>query len=182
MSYIYLDLEMSNLDADFGQVLCGVIKAENGKAKVFRFDEQRKYDPVKRPQYMDAELVVAIRDEIESHDGDIVVTWNGKKFDLPFLDARLLAAGERRLHRPLHHDALYSSRFGLKLSSNRLDTVGRFLDVPVQKTLIEGRYWIPALRGHRPSMDYIVQHCILDVEVLQQVHVRLKGLTGMIMR
>lgn len=172
--YIFWDTEMSNLDADFGQILCWVAKTETGKKTVFRFDQQlahrRKFDPT----YSDQEIAAQIRDYLDASVGDVWVTYNGKRFDVPYINTRLIIHGEKPLDKGMHHDPLYSARFRLKLSSNRLDTVAKTLRVDASKTAIEPQYWVPALRGHKPSMDYVVDHCERDVEVLEQVFNKLR--------
>lgn len=46
---------------------------------------------------LDRKVICAIREEMNRYDGWI--TWNGLKFDLPYIDDRLIITGEERLGR-----------------------------------------------------------------------------------
>lgn len=172
--YVFFDMEMSNLDANFGQVLCAVVKTERGDTNIVRFDNQVAHLNGFNSLYTDRETVLAIRSLLESFVGDIWVSYNGKKFDIPFLDTRLLIHGERPVTQGMHLDPLYIARYKLRLNNNRLDTVAKALGVDSSKTAIEPGYWIPALRGDRASMDYVVDHCVRDVAVLEEVFNKLR--------
>lgn len=169
------DLETSNLSADYGIVLCGVIK-RNGKPTILRWDEQKSF---KKKPWSDRELVVAIRDELEKYD--IIVSYNGKQFDVPYLNARLLHFGERTLKPMKHIDLYYITRWKFKLSRNSLDNLSQFLGVEHRKTKIDGNLWVQALVGAgkpkgKKAMNYIVEHCVQDVLVLEECYMRVKDL------
>lgn len=159
------DLEMSNLNADYGIVLCGVVKPYKGESKIFRID---KYPLYKKDRADDKALITALRDELERYD--VVVGYNSKRFDVPFLNARLLSHGLKKLPPPKHIDVYWQARFKLKLSSSRLEAVQEFLGLEVKKTRIDGRHWVRAVAGYRADLDYIVKHCVLDVDVLEEVY------------
>ena len=92
------DIETTDLKANMGIVLCasfheivppGYFKNHHNKVNkpyTIKLNITDPYDP--NP---DKELVIAIRDELETYNG--IVTWNGKMFDLPFINARLMFHG-----------------------------------------------------------------------------------------
>lgn len=68
-----LDLETTNLSADFGVILCGVIKPDGGNPIVFRADELNPHWQERRSD--DSHVVKAIVKELAKHD--IWVAHNG---------------------------------------------------------------------------------------------------------
>lgn len=163
---------MSNLNADFGIVLSGAVK-EYGvdKPHVFRIDDSPNY---KKQMWDDRWVVEQIRELLRSFD--ILFTWNGSRFDIPFLNSRLLLHGLEPLPKKLHKDLLYTARYGLHLHSNRLASVQEFLGLAHEKSSISGTYWTKALTGDRDAMDYIIDHMERDVLVTEEVMLILKPL------
>lgn len=161
------DLECSNLAADFGVLLCGVVQADGCKPRIIR----PRGSPA-RSDNLDRDLCCRVRDELERHD--ILVSWNGKRFDVPFLNARLLYHGEDTLKRMKHLDLMYTARYRMHISSSRLDSVAKHLQCYHQKTQLDPTHWIRAIGGSRASMDYIVEHCVEDVAVLAECLEQLK--------
>lgn len=165
------DLETSNLNADFGIVLCGVIKPFDSKRlTVLRLDDMPSY---KRSRSNDRSIAKALKEELEKYD--IWVSYNGRRFDIPFLNARLMFHRLKPLRRTKHIDLLYQVRYKLKIHSGRLQAVQEFLGLSEEKTRIYGQHWVRALTGNRASWNYIVDHCKQDVRVLDEVYQELKG-------
>lgn len=174
------DIETSNLNADYGIILCGVIyDITTDKMNIIRWDKTEAYK--KGIYHEDREVVVKIRDELEKYD--IIIGYNSTKFDIPFLRTRLLKYRERLLESVRHIDLYWIARYRLKLHDNKLDTIAKFAKTEHQKTEVDGDKWIEALvyagtkKGIK-AMDYIVEHCILDCRVLAQVFGELKDLIG----
>lgn len=169
------DIEASNLSADFGIVLCvGFKEVGVGAAEVLNILDYRD----ESGDLIEAEKRLLI--EVSSkliHDGDIWLTHYGTWYDIPFINTRLL------YHRlpvlPANHthiDTWKVSRNRLKLRSNRLVTISDFMGTDEQKNSIKPEQWLRALGGHRESMDYIVEHCRRDCEVLEEVYYRIRPL------
>jgi uncharacterized protein YprB with RNaseH-like and TPR domain len=165
------DLETTNLDADFGVVLCGVVKGASGKPKVFRADKLNKKWRTTRSD--DSEVVKAIVAELSEYD--IWVAHNGNRFDVPFLRTRMAKWGMAPLPVRKLIDPVFLARNKLKMSYNSLEKLAGFLGVN-SKTEVTGDHWLSAaLDGSRESMDYIVAHCIEDVKVLEKIIGKLKA-------
>lgn len=166
------DLETSGLSADFGILLCGVVKEIGKKAKVFRLDD---YTDWNKKRFDDSKLAQAIKKELESYD--IAVSWNGYRFDTPFLNSRLKWHNKELIVRgkPRHIDLMYQAKYKLRLHDSRLDTVARFLGCDNEKTRLDGLNWVRAMTGDRKSFNVIVKHCVLDCKVLEEVFNKLKG-------
>jgi len=76
-------------------------------------------------------------------------------------------------------DLYYVARHRLKLHSNRLAVVAETLFGESEKTRVVGPIWTRAVAGDKEAMDYIVEHCIIDVDVLEQVFERLRGFVNL---
>lgn len=163
------DLETSGLNADYGIILCGVIMPFRGKPESFRLDQYASYG---RDRANDKKVVQEISDRLE--DFDIWVTYNGKRFDVPFLNTRRVAHGLPKLSATKHIDIYWQARYKLKLHSCRLESVQEFLGLEVKKTRIDAKHWARALAGYKKDMDYIVDHCVKDVKVLEDVYNAMK--------
>lgn len=165
------DLETSSLNADFGIVLCAVVKPGGGSPIILRGDHLNPGWQAGRSN--DRELVRQIALELAEYD--ILVAHNGKRFDIPFLQTRLARWGLPALPKLKLVDPVLLSRNNYKMSSNSLR---RLLDMfgLNQKTEVEGDMWLRAsLDGDTDAMDYIVDHCVKDVEMLEALLDRVKG-------
>jgi len=176
MRVVFIDGEMSNLSADYGQLLCWChceydpIKDRPGKLTTFTLHDYRG------KRWDDLSLAKEITTALQQYD--LIVSWNGIKFDLPFLNTRLQYWKQREAKVKRHKDLLYTARYKLRLSNNKLDTVARYLGCSVEKTSVDPARWTMALGGHYPSYQYIVDHCQRDVRVLGEVYSKLKDLMG----
>ncbi len=166
------DIEASNLTADFGMVLCvGYKEVGHGRPKVISILDYDESNPLKAERRLLKDLTKVLL------AADVWTYQFGMYYDLPFINSRLL------YHRlpilPPNFPAVDTwkvTRNRLKLRNNRLVTVSEFLGTKDEKNPIKGEQWIRALTGHRPSMRYIIEHCRLDVLVLEEVYLRLRPL------
>jgi len=166
-SFCFFDLETTNLDANYGYILCSSIRdRESGTTLT--------HDTVQS----DAEILTAIRDTIESYD--YVVTFFGTRFDIPYLNTRLLMNGMQPIGLSRHIDMYYTARHMLKLNSNRMTVVEESLLGKTIKTRLNGQIWIDAAKrfhcacGEKneraeAAMEYIKDHCVKDVKSLHDI-------------
>jgi uncharacterized protein YprB with RNaseH-like and TPR domain len=165
------DLECSSLNADFGIVLCGVIKPDGQTPKVFRLDDLSKEWDKRRSN--DYPVIKAIADELVKYD--IIAAHNGAWFDLPFLRTRMMRWDMPALPKIKIIDPVQILRKHLRLSSNSLDRATNFMGINT-KSSVDGEIWLKAaLDGSKPAMNYIVKHCVEDVKMLEQVVAKTKG-------
>ena len=162
---VFFDIETFDLAADFGLVMVGCIKERGGETTTF----------VAHGDVDERECILGVRDTLEA--ADYVVTYYGTGFDLPYLNTRLIIHGERPLHQIRHVDLYYKVRHGLKLNRNRLDNVedALFGDEAKLKTRIKPGIWRRALQGNQDALDYIVHHCVADVELLEKAFNKMVG-------
>ncbi len=166
------DIEASNLSADFGLVLAfGYKWFESGDASVITISDFSRF---KKDKTDDSVLVRKCYEILSS--ADMWVTYYGSRFDVPYMNSRLLYHNVGVLP-PIPHLDLYFQAKKLKLHNYRLGSVGEFLGLPIQKTPLSGPVWIRAIAGDRSSMEYIREHCHRDVLLLEEAYRRLRALT-----
>jgi uncharacterized protein YprB with RNaseH-like and TPR domain len=163
----FFDIESSNLDASIGVILCACIKDRGGEVHTFVAGQDEG------GIISDRTVVVAIRDRLEQYD--YVSTFYGTRFDIPFLNTRLLMHGERPIDRLRHIDLYFVARFKLKLHSNRLQVVAETMLGESTKTRVVGPIWVRAIAGDKAAMQYIIDHCVIDVEELENVFEKVRG-------
>jgi uncharacterized protein YprB with RNaseH-like and TPR domain len=165
------DLETSSLNANFGIILCGVIQPQGEKAQVFRGDKICPTWDNKRSD--DSALVEVLARELASYD--ILFAHNGLRFDVPFMRTRMArwrlgVFPERKLVDPYQ-----VAKRHFRLQSNGLASMGDFF-FQNRKTTVSGDIWLRAfLDGDRKCMNYIVEHCIIDVAMLAEITEVVKG-------
>lgn len=122
---------------------------------------------------------------------DILVSWNGKLFDVPVLNGRLNYwrarydregypdGFSRRDFMPvdpqMHIDLMYyaSGQFN-RIGRRSLESVSTFFDSPHRKTPLSVRIWDRADHGSREDYALIEEHCDADDLVLRDVYAVLK--------
>lgn len=171
------DIEASNLAANFGLLLSfgSKIVGKRGISvlNILDYMDEAGGDIIRAEKVllMDVSEILLNAEVWLSHYG------GRGRYDQNFLNTRLL------YHRlpvlPPNHahvDTWKVSARDLRLSNNRLNTISEFLETKGEKNKIKPEQWIRALGGHRPSMDYIVEHNRRDVQVLEEVYLRLRPL------
>lgn len=170
----FLDIESSNLDADFGQMLSWCIKPSD--SKVIEHGLINKKDIFKSPAgHADQRIVRDLIKTLPTYDK--VVTWYGARFDLPFIRTRAMT---NRIEFPtygslVHKDLWFTCRGKFKLSSNRLENACRVLLGATQKTKIDPKNWHGALRGDAKSLAYILDHNKKDVLDLEKLYNKIES-------
>lgn len=169
------DIETSHLCADFGIVLCACVKPDGKPPIIFRGDKLVEGWKTKRSD--DSKLVKAIADELEKYE--VWVAHNGRRFDIPFLNTRLLRGGHKPLNIPkVLVDPVELARNKMRMTYNGLDQLAQMLGVN-SKTIVEPDKWLAAtLDGNVQALNYIVEHCKQDVVTLELVTDKLKTLSS----
>jgi hypothetical protein len=129
----------------------------------------------------DKELVRSIRDSLMQYD--IWVTWNGKLFDVPVLNGRLIFHGLEPLGPKMHIDLMYKATGGsVRIGRRSLQSVSEYFDVPNRKTPLSVRIWDRAMAGDEAAYSLIAEHCDADVLVTRDVFSVLKPQIGNVQR
>ena len=175
MKIATFDLETSALSANFGIVLCGVVKPWQQEHKIFRIDQLKG-----ATRSDDSKLVAALVAELNSYM--ILIAHNGIKFDRVFLNTRAIKHGIPLLNpRSNMIDPVLLARRYLRMSYNGLDTIAQYLQTEHQKTPVMGHLWMKAVIDRdAEALQEIINHCIEDVYVLEEVAQKLVPFVGKI--
>jgi len=164
----FLDIEATNLNANFGMTLCYCIKSLDGEiisntvtpkeVKSHSFDKRLMGDCIEDMRRFDR-----------------LVTWYGSGFDMPFLRARAMYHGLDFPEREevIHNDAYMMGRGKLKIHSKRLQVVAEFLGIEAKGHPLNYTVWMAAMTGDKKALDYILTHCKEDVVTTEEVWKRL---------
>jgi len=175
MKTAIFDLETSNLYADTGILLCAVIKEYGSKSAptVIRADQ---FGTWKNQRSNCKPIVEATINALL--DYDIYVAHNGQFFDKTMLTSWALKFNLRvdlRFSRFI--DPVMLARRHMRLSRRSLGNVLQFFGIEEEKTPIKWVYWMQsALDGNSKSLNYIVDHCVADVHLLEKVYDKAKRL------
>lgn len=159
----FLDIETSNLKANFGIVLCWCILADDG---TLYEDYMTKKDVMSGIE--DARVVeTCIATMLEFNR---VVGHYSTYFDIPFIRTRALIhgikfPGQGELY---HTDTWKMAKKSLCLHSNRQDVIAESLYGKTVKTRISHPDWRKAMLGDAKAMAEVVDHCEKDVEDLKK--------------
>lgn len=163
MRIAYFDLETTNLNADIGRILIGSIRKSDGDIVTFR----NKTSLIRKAD--DRDIAIKIRDVLEKHH--CLVGWHSKGFDIPFLNTRLAAHGERLLSPRLHLDPRWQMAGwrGLKPRSAKLSVAAEFFGLDERKMELGVEVWAKAGVGDKESLDILAERCESDVRLLYEV-------------
>ena len=164
-----LDIETTSLEADGGIVVGAGLISEKGQAEYF---------PVRRTGEEKNVLVKFVK---HLRAFDVVVTWNGRFFDIPFLTTRLLNHGldPRPVAMMRHLDLNEVVKNRLKLTFTYLDHVCNFFGIEKKRGTMGmdvPRLYVRAMEGDRKALGIIREHCLDDLQATRKVYLRLKPL------
>lgn len=162
MRFAAFDIETGALEASYGRLLCCC----------FKFFDEPNVRSVVVPHLRDEPR--ALR-EISSimREANVLVSWNGKRFDVPFLNAMCLARRRDPMPVGLHLDLLPHHRHYFRTRGHRLDGVQKDLATPSAKHDVPASDWKLALDGNAAALRRIVKHCEHDVRITQEVCMRM---------
>lgn len=166
---VILDIETSSLEADAGIVIGAGILPEPGKTEYF---EAKRTDQEKN-------LLVKLLKRLGGYD--VIVTWSGRGFDVPFLTTRLLKhdLDPIPLLAKIHLDLNEVVRSRLRLTFTYLDHVCDFFGIRREKGpmgLEVPQLFVKALEGDETALKSIRDHCVDDLNVTREVFLRLRPL------
>lgn len=161
----FIDIETTNLKADFGIILCYCI-ADQASDKIY----ERTITKKELSKDLDKKVVQQCLEDMGQFDR--LVGYYSSRFDIPFIRTRAVSMN---LPFPeyggqLHQDLYFVIRNRFNLSSKRLENACRVLLGSTEKTRIHAQYWIRALQGDVGSLDYIRDHCKKDVTDLKKLY------------
>lgn len=166
----YLDIETSNLKASIGIILSWAIKPrDSNDVRGAIIEKQDILDGV-----YDGKIVERLVEEMNNYD--LLFTYFGTRFDIPFIRTRCLEHNVRfPVYRELSHkDLYYMVRSKLKLHNNKLATVCQFLGIK-GKTPVEPKLWREAMYGDKKALKKVYKHNVGDVKILERMHKKIEA-------
>lgn len=172
------DWHGKTMKATINSIICFGYRTESmKKAKVIRaWDFPERWN---KDVNDDFEICKAAYEILK--DADVIVTQNGRKFDLPFLQTRLAKYRHpdgRPIFPPLpkiiHVDTKVEAKKHFFLYDNSLNTMGYFL-LEREKMKHDGwAMWVDVYFRKQKAMDTMSRYCGIDVDVLKGVFDRMR--------
>jgi len=168
----FLDIECSNLDANWGIILSYCIKPRGGAGilkGLITKEDIKKYPHDQTDKRIVKDLIA------DMLKFDRLVAHYGRRFDLPYIRTRALIMGLDFPHfgSIQNDDTWVIARKKLKLNNNRLETIDRALNGESIKTHLTPKYWIAGARGDKKALAYILDHNEKDVVALEDIWLKL---------
>jgi len=165
-----LDIESTGLRFDFGYILCVCIKEVNehnmkGKTHTIRIDDPR--NPDKFSDKWVIEEVIKLMNKF-----DLLIGWNSSQFDFKGINSRAIKHKLKPPIKQYRRDILYVARANFRIRNNRLATWDEFLFGKNSKTAVNPDIWFRAMRNEKKALNFIVDHCVIDVRETEKVYKR----------
>lgn len=167
-SLAFVDIEASNLKADFGTVVVVSIKPYKGKTKTF----------FAKPGN-DKRLMQEVREELNKYP--VWVTFYGKLFDVPFMNSRLLVHGMPPLDKKHHIDLYWVIKGQTALSRRNQGHLLSWLESKQSKMSVSPNVWANMAQSDT-ALPTLVKRCESDVAGLQSLYDKTKHLIREITR
>lgn len=173
----FLDIETTGLTGEFGYCLCAVIKdANSGEYDVFRLDKTDQYNKdrglLTTWRRIDIDLLRQFSEKMQEYK--ILVHYNGRNFDIKMLNTRLLKNRLPVIPPVMQLDIYQLAKHKMRLRIKSLDSLAEFLDIGDKEKGHNWEYWQMAANGQQAGFDYVVEHCMKDVDRLERVAKRLE--------
>lgn len=120
----------------------------------------------------DVRIVCALYEAFE--EADIVVAHNAARFDVPLFKTRLISHGMPPPKTVKVVDTLQIAKT-LKFNSNKLDSLGNYLDVGRKLETTGMSLWLRCMDGDVEALKTMVDYNEQDVRLLERVYMRLRA-------
>lgn len=153
----FWDLETTGLGADYQFAVLATVKPFGKKPITLIGDRFNK----------DKKLVREAKELLEKYA--VLVAHNGKMFDIPFLNTRLLYWGHPPLNPKHHLDTYQQLKYKLRTSSKSQAALLSFLHLPQQKMHLSPEVWANCLDDQK-EMDRLIRRNVTDCVGLEQLY------------
>ena len=106
-------------------------------------------------------------------EADIVIAYNGKKADIPWMNTRFIVNGLQPTSPYQVVDPCEEARRLFHFSSNKLDALAGYFGIP-HKMETNFSLWSKAVDGDKEALKYMSFYCGKDVLILEEVYLRLR--------
>lgn len=166
----FLDIETTGFQADFGIVLSYCIQPMNGDM-LYRVITPGEIQCGKLDKNITEQFCKDVR------KFDRIVTYNGCRFDIPFLRVRCIYWKHNfPIFREIKHTDLYLvAKSRLRTHNKRQGTISKFFGIPAKAHPINPEIWFKCLSGNKKALDYVLVHNKEDVLSLRELYIRLQN-------
>lgn len=178
----FLDIETTDLRADWGYILTWYIKTEGKKEYYSGRINQKEILRGDFDKRVTRELLEAMSkyDVLWAHYG------SDFRFDVPYIRTRAYSHGlEDLIPKKMElfiKDTYPLAKKKLKLSSNKLGNIAENLGIKEKKSPVSPVLWRLARIGNEEALDYVEEHNKRDVGVLEKVYKKLSVIDDQPMR
>ena len=167
----FLDIEASNLNADFGIIFSWCIKKEGGK----NICEVVSPEDLKNGYY-DKNIIKKFNSEVRNFDRLVVYYGTDNRFDLPTLRTRAVFW---KTDFPLYKSVKVTDVYPIikrkfNLHRNRLETACEFFGIACKKHRLKPEIWFKAQAGNKKALNFILLHNKEDTISLELLYNRVK--------
>jgi hypothetical protein len=120
----------------------------------------------------DCRIVCALYDAFE--EADVVVAHNAVRFDVPLFKTRLISHSMPPPKTVKVLDTLQIAK-GLRFNSNKLDSLGNYLNVGRKAETTGISLWIRCMQGDEQALENMVTYNEQDVVLLERVYMKLRA-------
>jgi DNA polymerase elongation subunit (family B)/predicted RNA-binding Zn-ribbon protein involved in translation (DUF1610 family) len=120
----------------------------------------------------DYAVIKAIADVLR--DADAIVGHNSRRFDIKFLNTRLVYHGLPPIPKVPHIDTCQVAKSKLFLFNNRLNTVAEHLQCTLKLENGGWSLWERVMQRDKKAQDLMARYCKQDVDTLEEVFVKLR--------
>lgn len=163
----FLDIETTSLDAFTGMIVGFGLVDESGKEYFILSEGDRD----------EARVIRRLLDKLQKFK--VIITWNGKKFDFPFIVTRALRSNvdASKLYLYRHLDLIEFARYNMAIDHASLERVCRFFEISKNHD-ISGQsipqLYLKYLRGDKKAEVLIKTHCLDDLRALRAFYQKVK--------
>lgn len=169
-SLVTLDIETMNLNADYGSMLCMSWK---------NFGSDVKTVSVKQVGD-DKEAVLYAKEVLE--EAKCWLTFNGKNFDIKYLNSRLLYHGSAPIEKRHHLDLYQQLKPKLRITRKGLGPIAGWLKLEEGKMGVSQSLWSEAPAKWKENKKVLIARCESDVRVLENMYLKTKNFIGEVTR
>lgn len=168
-----LDIETSNLKADYGIILTWCVKPL-GSNKIAQGIISQEDIKKGRKGDEDRRITIDLIEEMQKYDK--LIGYYSKRFDLPYIRARALNMNiDFPFFGSIQHVDVYDiikNRFCISRKSQ--ENACRVLLGDTDKTHFAGAIWRDAARGDKKALAEVLEHNIYDVQDLEKLYLKVR--------
>jgi uncharacterized protein YprB with RNaseH-like and TPR domain len=161
------DIETTDLDSDWGTLLCVGYKWLGDKnptiLSILDYPGENFLD--------DSKLVQAFHDVVL--EADMVITYFGKGFDQPWMTGKYLEHNIPWPPNTPHVDLFYTAKSNTRLSRKSLDNLVTYLKLG-KKYWVSHQDWKLAKIGDKHGISEVIKHCYVDVNLTEKLYYRFR--------